>query len=169
MTDEIMKSIDHHSHVHKYEGKWLMPGICLLVFFVCALIFQTLHDMDPPPVMFEESNAVGYAYGNGSTLVEYMRKVRRNSHVRVTLDRTVECGTTNLTYDLPPAVRERDAGEYKFNDKLLLPFHVAAGTKCKLITLVQYNPILSITTHSYYAPELDFIIVPDGPLPETAP
>jgi hypothetical protein len=145
--------------MHKLNGRFLAPMVFLVVLFAGIITYQSLFGIQPPPVQFYQT--VGLAYSDDNqTLIQYTRKIHVRTHVRVMLDRTIDCGKENVTYDFPTSYRESDAGDFSYEGRLMMPFKVESGTACTLYTMIRYQPAFSIRTHSYYAPDVHLIITP---------
>lgn len=147
-----------NSRMHKLNGRFLAPMVFIIVAFIGLVGWQSLFGIQPPPIEIHQSDAFAYAT-NGVTLLQYNKKMHVRSHIRIMLDRTVECGKNNLTYDFPTSYRESDVGDYAFDGRLMIPFKIDPGTSCTLYTMVRYQPTFSIRTHSYYAMEIKFKVV----------
>jgi|SRR5579872_3852503 len=155
-----------NSIMHKLNGKFLAPMTFLVVLFAGLVTYQSMFGIQPPPVEFTQT--VGSATSDGNqTLIQYSRKVHIRTHIRVMLDRTIDCGKENMTYDFPTSYRESDAGDYSFDGRLMMPFKVEPGTLCTLYTMIRYQPAFSIRTHSYYAQDLQLTIAAKQPVATT--
>lgn len=146
-----------NSFMHKLNGRFLAPMVFIVMAFVGLIAYQSIFGIQPPPVQF--SQAIGSASSDeNQTLIVYARKIHVSTHIRIMMNRSIDCGKENMTYDFPASYRESDAGDYSSDGRLMMPFKVVAGTECTLYTMVQYQPTFSIRTHSYYAPELHLTI-----------
>jgi hypothetical protein len=148
--------------MHKLNGRFLAPMTFAVVLFVGIISYQSMFGIQPPPAEF--SQTVGSAVSDETqTLIQYSRNIHIRTHIRVMLDRTIDCGKENMTYDFPTSYREADAGDYSFDGRLMMPFKVQPGTDCVLHTMVRYQPTFSLRTHSYYAPDLHLTIAVKHP------
>ena len=143
--------------MHRLNSRFLAPMVFIVVLFIGLISYQSIFGIQPPPAQFEQTDGTAVTDDN-QTLIRFTRKVHVTTHIRIMMNRSIECGKLTMTYDFPTAYREMDAGDYVFDRRLMVPFKIDPGTSCTIYTLIQYQPTFSIRTHSYYAPEVHTVV-----------
>lgn len=136
-------------------------GGCLLgacFVFVCAIVYQTFSDDDPPVLM---GPGVGRAWQYGEdTVFSYERDFRVLRSEYASVDRRMECsvGGGVQSYDLPVISRKYKVADYKGVKRLVhYPTALPIGTQCTMITSVRWSPVLSMRNLSFELQPIKFV------------
>lgn len=146
----------------KTLNEWVIaPFVFFLVVFSSVITYQTLFDIDPPPLTYENESAEGFADGNSINVI-YHRTIVSNKDVNIGIARTISCGTNEITYDLPTVERYKKKGILEYVGSAVLPFSDIKGDECTLTTVVKYRPWFSIREHQYETTPIKFKVVKKG-------
>jgi len=140
-------------------NEWVIaPFVFLLVVFSSIVAYQTLYDINPPPMIYENEFAKGIING-GSINVIYHRTVISKKDLIINVSRTISCGTNNITYEFPTVEVYKRIGSTEFVGSAVLPFSKIDNNECNLATVVKYRPWFSIRDHQYETTPIKFKVI----------
>ncbi len=150
--------IDYETHWHRFRrayAAFLGIGLGFCIAIMGLIAYDTIfHDVDDF-IVLRPGVAIGYPAHDGTLSVRYQRgySVKKRAVGEVYRRVVCTCAKTGLVeeYDLPPARREFDVGDYPPGNALPplryldTPIMVPVGSQCDLDVKFLWRPTFGIT------------------------
>ena len=143
--------------ISEYVKPSLLSISIAIILLAIVLVFRANLLTTELPLSVNSAKAIAW-YGQEVVVLEYKRTFTVTDNFIGTVIRSVKCNN-GRSYDLPDTTRKFKEGTFSTRRTVMLPYTIAVGTKCLMVTSVAWQPTLSFMRFIQDIEEVPFEVV----------